>query len=43
MPRLRPLAVLTLLAAAVLPLASCLPPDHTLDDGTRLTVAEPQP
>ena len=40
MPRLRTLAALTLLAAAVLPLASCAPPDRTLQDGTFVIVAE---
>ena len=40
MPHLRVPAALTLLAAAVLPLTACAPPDHTLEDGTHVIVAE---
>ena len=43
MPRLRTLAACALLVATVAALASCVPPDHTLDDGTHVIVAEPQP
>ena len=40
MPLRRTAAAFALLAALALPLSGCTPPDHTLDDGTHVIVAE---